>query len=90
MTRQEAIKILQDKAYLLYEDTSPRERQAFDMAIRSLEAWEKIIADLEEVSTINDPCLEFGLSYALHMIKATQEDKTPMQAIWEYYEGKKQ
>ena len=37
MTREEAIAILQDEAYFLYEDDSPYNRQAFDMAISALE-----------------------------------------------------
>ena len=37
MTREEAIAILEDEAYVLYEDDSPYNRQAFDMAIEALE-----------------------------------------------------
>jgi len=37
MTRAEAIEILKDEAYVLYEDDSPYNRQAFDMAIEALE-----------------------------------------------------
>ena len=37
MTREEATAILEDEAYILYEDDSPYNRQAFDMAIEALE-----------------------------------------------------
>ena len=37
MTNKEAISILQDDAYLLYEDDLPYNRQAYDMAISALE-----------------------------------------------------
>ena len=37
MTKEEAIAILEDEAYILYEDDSPYNRQAFDMAIEALE-----------------------------------------------------
>jgi len=37
MTRAEAIEILKDDAYVLYEDDSPYNRQAFDMAIEALQ-----------------------------------------------------
>lgn len=36
MTREEAIAILEDEAYMLYEDDSPYNRQAFDMAVEAL------------------------------------------------------
>lgn len=36
MTREEAIEILKDDAYVLYEDDSPYNRQAYDMAIEAL------------------------------------------------------
>lgn len=36
MTREEAIAILQDEAYFLYEDDVPYNRQAFEMAISAL------------------------------------------------------
>ena len=36
MTRAEAIEILKDDAYVLYEDDSPYNRQAFDMAVDAL------------------------------------------------------
>jgi len=36
MTREEAIEILKDDAYVLYEDDSPYNRQAFDMAVEAL------------------------------------------------------
>ena len=36
MTREEAIAILEDESYVLYEDDSPYNRQAFDMAVDAL------------------------------------------------------
>lgn len=37
MTREEAIEILQNDAYILYEDDNPYNREAYDMAIEALE-----------------------------------------------------
>ena len=37
MTNTEAIDIIQDEAYFLYEDDSPYNRQAFDKAVYALE-----------------------------------------------------
>ena len=37
MTNEEAIEILQEDAYLLYEDDSPYNRQAYYLAISALE-----------------------------------------------------
>lgn len=37
MTNEEAIEILQEDAYLLYEDDSPYNRQAYYLAIAALE-----------------------------------------------------
>ena len=36
MTKEEAILVLQNDAYILYEDDSPYDRQAYDMAIKAL------------------------------------------------------
>lgn len=36
MTREEAIEILKDEAYVLYKDDNPYNRKAFDMAIEAL------------------------------------------------------
>lgn len=36
MTKEEAILVLQNDAYVLYEDDSPYDRQAYDMAIKAL------------------------------------------------------
>lgn len=36
MTNTEAIAIIQDEAYFLYEDDSPRNREAFDKAVKAL------------------------------------------------------
>lgn len=36
MTNTEAIDIIQDEAYFLYEDDSPYNRQAFDKAVKAL------------------------------------------------------
>ena len=41
MTREEAIEILNDDAYVLYEDDSPYNRQAYDMAIEALREQKK-------------------------------------------------
>ena len=38
MTKEEAISILMDDAYFLYEDDSPYNRRAYDMAIEALKA----------------------------------------------------
>ena len=56
MTREEAISILQDDAYFLYEDDSPYNRQAYDMAISALEELNEL--KQIKITMPNTPCYE--------------------------------
>ena len=57
MTKDESIEILQDDAYMLYEDDSPYNRQAYDMAIEALERGvnaEDLIKKIKQLEPYNN------------------------------------
>ena len=56
MTVAEAIKLMKDGATPYFEDSADKFCEAYDMAIRSLEAWKKVLDELREYGSI---CVEY-------------------------------
>lgn len=53
MSNEEAILILQNNAYFLYEDDMPYDRQAYDMAIKALEE-KRIKTNADKIRAMSD------------------------------------
>lgn len=49
MTREEAIKILEEEAEFLYGGDEPYNRMAFDMAIEALQWQDRILTQIENI-----------------------------------------
>lgn len=54
MTREEAIEIINGEVGAMSE----RENEALDMAVRSLEAWDKVIEEIDDIDVLlfDDRC----------------------------------
>ncbi len=53
MSNEEAILVLQNDAYILYEDDMPYDRQAYDLAIKALEEKE-IKTNADRIRSMTD------------------------------------
>ena len=72
MTREEAIEILKDEAYVLYKDDNPYNRQAFDIAIEALKAQLSAKdTTLDDVSTAYENGYQQGKFEALQSQQKT-------------------
>lgn len=73
MTREEAIKILgeQKNSFLDEWVDYGRVAEAYDMAIRSLEAWDNLVKEMEEEIYHYDamPDIWYGISESFDIIK---------------------
>lgn len=86
MTNDEAILILQNDAYVLYEDDSPYDRQAYTLAVKALEA-QKWIPVTERLPKTSEDVIVFAYGNMIRIWSLERMHYTTADVYWECEDG---